>query len=796
MTTKKLILWLTIKMGGFGWRTSELLCYRYPQQLNRNGHRLDVIAILIVLAVCIWGCEQPGEPGPITPAVSVDEMATYVGGKSCVACHADQSDAWHESHHDLSMQAADAATVLGDFSNAEFTYNEVTSAFFQRGMEYWVRTDGLNGDIEEYQITHTFGVEPLQQYLVESAGGRRQALSIAWDSRPEHEGGQRWFHLYPSERVDHTDPLHWSGTFQNWNGTCAECHSTNLRKNFVLETDSYDTTFSSIDVDCEACHGPGSLHVVAPQEAPLQLGRDQSAQWLFSDEAVTAHRMPPLPDRRELETCAQCHSRRTQFGDEFEPGDAFLDGFRPALLDSTLYHADGQIQDEVYVYGSFLQSKMHAAGVSCSDCHDPHSTRLRLEGNGLCGQCHLENRYDDFEHHRHEVGLPGSYCVDCHMPATTYMVIDPRRDHSFRVPRPDLSLELEAPNACNLCHENESVGWASAAVAAWFPQGRSRMAHYGQALRAGRTWAANGGDALRATVADAAIPSIVRATAVNLLSRQVDDSTWGTIEQVLRGDDHLVQLAAIEALQNVSHEVRVKGAQPFLRHPRRALRMAAARVLLPARASLNEQGRDGLSAALAEYSEAQRFNSDRAEGLFNVGSVLFELGRAAEAQAVFGRVIEGTPTFIGAYINLADIHRTKGAETEARAVLERAVARNPQDAAGHFALGLSLVRAGSYDAAFVQLELAAKLSPDTPYYLYVIGIALHSNGERGRALAQLGRVHRRFPGHRDTLIALSTIHRDGGELELAAVYARRLLAVSPGDATARSLMEETMATPP
>jgi len=749
----------------------------------------QIAAILGVIAL-LNGCEQTAAP----PTSSIPDpqalVAAYVGGEQCAGCHLEQAGAWTNSHHDLAMQTASPTTILGDFNEAEFEYNGVVSDFFRRGEEYWVRTDGPDGELADFRVSHTFGVDPLQQYLVELPEGRLQSLSIAWDSRPNEAGGQRWFHLYPDDTVDATDPLHWTGTFQNWNSTCAECHSTNLQKNFSLPTDSYTTSFSSVDVDCEACHGPGSLHVASPEQESLPLAVDSEAQWLFTTGTTIAQRSPARSSQQELETCAQCHSRRSQLTDDYNPGDSFLDGFRPSLLDENLYHADGQIQDEVYVYGSFLQSRMHAAGVSCSDCHDPHTTELRVEGNALCGQCHLATTYDVTEHHRHERESAGSFCVDCHMPAQTYMVVDPRRDHSFRVPRPDLSVQLGSPNACSGCHVDESADWAATVVADWYPRGRNQDPHYGQALHAGRTWDADRGSLLLDVSLDPTLPAIVRATAVTLLSGQMDDAALDAVDEILREEEPILQLAALSALQSLPPQSRIGPAQRFLTHPLRALRITAAQLLLSVRADLSERRAADLDVAFEEYRQAQFFNSDRAEGLFNWGSSLAQLGRTQEAEEFFRQAIEREPVFVASYINLADLYRSTGAEEDAHELLVQAIANNPQDPAAHFALGLSLVRAGESDNAFTELERAADLAPASPYYQYVIGIALNSNGERNRAVEALQTVHGRFPGHRETLLALATIHRDGGEVSEASVYAQRLLELSPGDPTARGLLSE------
>ena len=158
------------------------------------------------------------------------EPAQFTGSAVCAGCHSSQTKLWSTSHHALAMQKATEATVLGDFANAKFEHFGVTTTFSRSGDKFIVRTDGPDGTLRDYQIAYTFGVYPLQQYLIEFPDGRIQALSIAWDARPQTEGGQRWFHLYPNEPIPHDDLLHWTGPYQNWNFGCAECHSTDVRQ--------------------------------------------------------------------------------------------------------------------------------------------------------------------------------------------------------------------------------------------------------------------------------------------------------------------------------------------------------------------------------------------------------------------------------------------------------------------------------------------------------------------------------------------------------------------------------------
>lgn len=747
---------------------------------------------LCVAFALLGACGQDREAPPASAAAP--PVATFVGGQVCAACHVEQAQSWAASHHALAMQRATSSTVRGDFGNTGLEHGTVRTRFFRRGDEFWVNTDDAQGNLRDFRIDFTFGVEPLQQYLVALEGGRYQALLTAWDTRSADAGGQRWFHLSPDEAVDHEDPLHWTGVYYNWNSSCAECHSTGLTKNLDTTNNSFATVWSSDSVDCEACHGPGSLHAAAPTTVRLGLPAVPRS-WVFAGGAGIAQRVPSGASTDEIEVCAQCHSRRTQLNDSHEPGDSFLDGFRPALLDPLLYHADGQILDEVYEYGSFLQSRMYAVGVTCTDCHDPHSGLLRATGNGLCGTCHAPSAFDTPEHHRHSAGDAGSQCVDCHMPERTYMVVDGRRDHSFRVPRPDLSTSLGVPNACTNCHEDRSVEWAASQVAAWFPGGRSGTFHYAQALHAGRTWAADRHSLLTRVIGDPEMPAMVRATAINLLAAQMDDSDIELIGRGVSDGAPLVQLAALEALQSVPVSRRIDFGQRFLSDAPIALRIAAARALLPAREGLSVARRGDLDRALAEYRATQQFNADRVESLLNLGNLAAESGAQGDAEAIYRRALETQPRFAPTYVNLADLYRQQGREREAEELLRRGIELEPGDPSLKHALGLSLVRSNRLDEALELLREASELGTAEPLYAYVYGVALHSSGARDAGLEELENVAESFPGYAPVLFALATMHRDAGGIETAREYARRLLDVSPGDSAARALAAELGAGP-
>ena len=384
-------------------------------------------------------------------------QATFVGRDACTKCHADEAASFHDSDHDKAMDIATDETVLGDFDNATLDHDDITSVMFRDGKKFMVRTDGPSGELEDFEVKYVFGVYPLQQYMVEfdrtpdmpaNEVSRLQVLRISWDSRDK-----RWFYLRPPDVADKLlpdDPLHWTGIAQRWQTMCADCHSTNLKRNFDSIENQYHTTFSEIDVSCEACHGPGSLHV--------ELANEKSFFWDRHHGYGLAKLKGPNPEP-QLQSCAPCHSRRGLLDEAFKPGDLFTDHYNLELMQASTYHADGQIKDEVYVYGSFIQSRMYHKGIRCTDCHDPHSLKLKHDGNETCTSCHQHSagKYDVPSHHHHAVGTPGAMCVNCHMPHTTYMDVDQRRDHSLRVPRPDLSVKLGTPNACSHCHVTDQL---------------------------------------------------------------------------------------------------------------------------------------------------------------------------------------------------------------------------------------------------------------------------------------------------------------------------------------------------
>ncbi len=696
---------------------------------------------------------------------------------------------WTGSHHDLAMQVADQDSVLGDFNDSAFVNYGVSTRFFTENGRFMVNAEGADGQMADFEIAYTFGVEPLQQYLVEFPGGRLQTLGVAWDTEQA-----RWFHLYPDERIGADDPLHWTGQLQNWNFMCAECHSTNLQKNFNLETDSYETRWDSVDVGCQACHGPGEAHVewANSREGETPPGEDRglTVDYAGSDAAY------------QVDSCAACHSRRRQVSASDRTGEPFLDHFLPeTLAREDLYHADGQILGEVYVYGSFLQSRMYGQGVVCSDCHNPHSLNLRFEGNALCGQCHdpaaavdrfetLEAKnYDSPEHHFHPVESAGAQCVNCHMAERTYMVVDPRRDHSFRIPRPDLSVTLGTPNACNDCHTGESAEWAAETVGGWYGPGRRRDPHYAEAFATGRAGDPEAGTRLIALSEDSGEPAIVRATALELLSAYGAEGR-AALTRGLQDTSPLVRASAVSGLEQSALDELLPTVTPLLRDPLRAVRMEAARVLAPAVASVTGSDREILAGALAEYEQVQLSLADTAAAHLNLGVIHNATGDTGRALDDYRTALEREPGFTPASINLANLLNGLGRNPEAEPVLIDAIAQNSEEGELYYSLGLLQAEMNRLAAATSNLERAADLLPGRPRVRYNYALALQRMDRRGEAEAQFLESYRVGPEDPSVVQALAIFYFQDARWEEALEWAERLVEMLPGEPGARLFLDE------
>ncbi|AQA17439.1 hypothetical protein BST95_03500 [Halioglobus japonicus] len=721
----------------------------------------------------------------------------FVGSDSCRSCHAEEHALWRGSHHDLAMQVANTETVLGDFDNASFEYNGITSRFYRDGDKFMVRTDNEQGELTDFEVAYVFGVYPLQQYLLPLDRGRLQALSIAWDARPGDEGGQRWYHLYPDEPILAGDPLHWTGPYQNWNTRCAECHSTDLKKNYDAKTRSFNTVYEEINVACEACHGPGGKHMqLAEKDAlanvhaggfPVDLA--QRGEWAFPEGENIARRSEPLDSRAQVDNCGRCHARRGTLGD-YHHGADLLDTHRLSLPQSPLYHYDGQILDEVYVYGSFLQSKMHQAGVVCSNCHEPHSAELRAPGNGVCAQCHKPAVYDSPDHHFHAADSAGAACANCHMPESTYMGVDPRRDHSMRVPRPDLSVVMGTPNACNQCHTDKNAEWTLNALRERGVQFHDTGSHPARSFALADQGDARALPALAQIANDPGQPAIWRATAMEALGQVGGREATQTMAALLYDDDAIIRTSTVRSLDFLSLQQRFQLLTPLLNDPITSVRLEVARQLggVPLDQIPPEQS-TALEKLFREYVAVMGEHADMPSAQLQLGVFYANRGDGPSAEKAYREALVLNPQLIPAYLNLADLLRSQQRDDEARTLLQKAIEIYPDSGAALYALGLLETRSGNSEKALEYLSQAARLETGGTRHRFVYAIALHDLGQPQQAIRELEKLLSAAPSDEQVLLALTNYNAEIGQKARAKAYAQKLVRLNPRNPTYQQLLQ-------
>ncbi|NVZ83960.1 tetratricopeptide repeat protein [Pseudomonas yamanorum] len=724
-----------------------------------------VIALLLLAMAGIWFFLQASTPrlpvaapAPVTQPVAVVPPATMVDEQQCQGCHQAQVKEWQGSHHQLAMQAATPETVPADFNDVSFSSEGETTRFSRRGDEFWVNTPGADGKAADFKVAYTFGIAPLQQYLIEVGDGRLQALGVAWDTQKN-----RWFHLYPGQGVNFKNPLHWSKPSQNANFMCVECHTTGYKRNFEAAKNSFDSQWNSLGVGCQACHGPASNHVAWAAKKSDLLHAGFAVNLKDKDATV------------ELETCARCHARRAPLGDGYTVGNRLMDDYLPSVLTRELYALDGKIKDEVFEHGSFAQSKMADKGVRCSDCHNPHSAELKAPGNGVCLQCHntagktpvptVDGRglqaknYDSPEHTRHAAGEPGSFCVDCHMPGKFYMGNDWRHDHSFSIPRP-----------------GDKVSEQFKLWSASEPEHAPRYAESMALIRGGQPGAAQ---ALYDQLARNNLPAIQRATLLAELPNYPSEQALKLATRELGNPAPQVRESAVRAISAfLPPPERVALYGPLLRDPVLAVRIIAARDLL----SASGQGLGpAWDKAIVEYENVQLSLLERAEANLNLAMLYQASGRGDKVEAQLRTALLRDPDFFPALVTLSQWLEANGRSQEARTLIADNLKQHPEAALLQHTQGLMLIRAGDTANAMPHLREAARLEPANPQYNYVLAVALHDSGHVDQACEQLEKLLALQPYNRNARLSLIQYYLENGKEPKAQVVMQSWKKLNPGD---------------
>ena len=705
----------------------------------------------------------------------------YIGSKRCVPCHLPEFNDWKDSDHFKSMSPASSDSVLGDFSDTVVQFQGVTSNFFRKGDQYYIDTLNQQGKQETFNIRFTFGYKPLQQYLVSTVNGHLQAFNVAWDSRNIEDGGQKWFHLRDNENITQESLFFWTKHFQNWNNRCAECHSTNVDKNYSPKNMVYQTTWSEINVACEACHGSAGEHVVRVESGeydPLNSGfkRDllQTANWFRSPkESVARHDSYDITKNQLaiLDTCGGCHSRRASLG-KSDHDKSFHDQFRLQTLDEELYFDDGQIKAEVFVMGSFMQSKMYNKGVTCANCHNSHSGKVLMNGNDLCLQCHSSEKFNRPKHHGHVEDSAGSQCVNCHMPSRTYMGVDDRRDHSFTLPRPNLSINTEVPNACTSCHLDRTNEWAIEFLST---KGQDQSF-----IEINEIWSKANAKMresdpivlteINAIISNGDLSKIKVATLLNQLALFPLSNVPEFLINGLKDKSPIVRRSAVSALKNVNLKEKTNLLFPLLTDPDLSVRNEIALLLVKEIDSIPNEFVSKVQFVLDEYKQTLLYNIDSPINLVALANFELLLGDHKQAEKHYLKALKIEPGYIPAILNIADYYRAQGNENEAGRWLLNAVNISENNAAAQHALGLHFIRINKIRRALKHLELATKSNGVQARYMYIYALALSNIGNKEESIDNLMVALIKWPNNFGLLTLLVSTLDDSGRSEETVKY--------------------------
>ena len=743
----------------------------------------------------------------------------YIGSDRCIQCHEGEYQQWQKSHHAKAMMLPQENNVLGDFDDKEVTFKEVITRFSSKDGHYFISTENALGQIETYQVAYTFGYHPLQQYLIDIGDGKLQAFDVAWDSRNKKEGGQRWFKLLPDENTAHDTQFHWTRQLQNWNSRCAQCHSTGLQEGYDPLKHQYKTSYAEVNVACESCHGEAKTHVnLMEQRESRVLQKDviQSSEsdvknFGFKDSGFknsgfkvnlkqtrTFHftntdfiaQAQGEKSNAQINACGGCHSLRQIIG-ELDPAHDYHDQYVQRLLDDPLYYADGQIQEEVFVLGSFMQSKMYQAGVTCTNCHNAHTGEVKAKDNTLCTQCHKADHYDNPKHHHHKEMTEAALCVSCHMPATTYMEVDDRRDHAFKMPDPVQSFLTDSPDVCLSCHKAQTSEWSANTIHQWPGQSNTKRNNTKRNNNYVDKYAlinakARKNDLLSLVNSVQYInndhnATIKRATLLSQTGNIPSRLTMETLLKHLSSEHAQIRRGAVSASRAIPLQTRWKTLKKHLNDPSASVRYEVANQLAAYSSIAQGEDKKVLDTLLQDYKQQLQRAQDMPAGQMQLSALALNQGDIEGAKNALNNALEIEPNYVPALLNLADLYRRMGNESQSKRLLERAVHVAPDFGSVQHAFGLYWVRKKQLKQALHYLEAATKTNDRSLQYFYVYAVAQESDGQINKAIETLKQANQLWPNQYNILMTLIQYLEKSGDTKQSLTYLSRLSAIAPGD---------------
>ncbi len=758
-----------------------------PLPNQRLSKQLLAAALLLVLVLGIlyWVTKKNNSvvvnPPAVTLAAPLPQaeklvFQEYAGSQSCRECHAALFEQWSKSNHGLAERP-----LRDDMDKAAFEpertiqHGTQTTEVRVKDGRHEVVSLGFENQQQPYEVERVIGNDPLRQYLVKAFGGRLQTLEASYDPHKNE-----WFNVYGNEDRKPGEWGHWTGRGMTWNTMCASCHNTRLRKNYDEATDSFHTSMAEMTVSCEACHGPLKAHVGWRKQYPNSKETDPTIK---------------KPTRNQtLDSCGACHARRSELTGDFKPGDNFFDHHALAIVDEgNLFHADGQVRDEDYELSSFLSSKMHTAGVSCADCHNPHTGKTILPGNDLCMRCHAAATpafpkapiINLAAHSFHQPQSTGSQCINCHMPQTVYMQRHSRHDHGFTIPDPLLTKQIGVPNACNRCHTDKDADWSLTATEKWYGAKMERPTRYrALTIAAARTGNPSAREGLMKLLQSETESGYWKASAVRLLDPfMTDRSVFPSVIGLASHADPLVRASvarSMEPLLVVNSPSARATVNQLLSDPIRSVRLAAAWSL---RSTLDEASPVG-----KELQQMLALNADQPSGQLQQGAYYFARNDGPNALLHYQKAAQWDPNSAPIRHELAVAYSTVGKPQEALHELQEAVRLEPNTAEYHFKLSLACNEVGDVEGTIRSLEQTVKLEPQYARAWYNLGLARNGKGDAAGAVSALRQGEQANPNDASIPYARATIHARLKQMDEAREAATKAVQIQPENQDALQLL--------
>ncbi len=753
-----------------------------PQLVVRSSFALVALGAMVMLSAVTPGCRKASEaPKPAANvAAAVAKPVPVPASTECRSCHEEIFKSWSNSHHALANRPVDLKADEDAFGTPrEFSAHGIDYRVeWKDGKPLFTEKRGATLPAETYIAEYVLGHTPLRQYVVPIGSGRFQAAELTYDPLKKE-----WFNVFNDERRQPTEWGHWRGRGMNWNSMCAHCHMTGYDKNYDPVSDTYSTTWREHGVGCAQCHALPADHAVT---APLKKSANPAGAAPNPADFVAKR-------QQAQETCAPCHARNELLTGSVRPGVPYNDHYRLTLpTDAAVFYPDGQMLDEDFNYTSLLTSRMGGkAGVTCLDCHDPHSgkTLLPVQNNALCLQCHSapgrQNApvIEPLAHSHHAAGSTGNQCVSCHMPTTVYMQRDPRHDHGFTKPDPLLTKELGIPNACNRCHTDKPVDWAIEHSERWYgPKLESRQRERARVIAAAQAHRPEAAEKLLKFIASEDVPAW-KAT-LTLLTRSYAETHPAVVESARAAtrDAHpLVRSAGTQVLAAIPREV--PALRPLLNDSSRLVRLDAA---WPLSSELPPD-----SAARKELDAYLAVSADQPAGRMRIGQDLFNRGRAAEAAVQLRKATEWDVNSAGMFDSLGMVLSELGQTDEAAGALWRAARLNPTEATPAFNAALAFAAARKLADAELAFRETVRRDPRYHRAWYNLGLLLAQTNRAPDGIAALQTAEQIAPQVADYPYARATLLWQRGDRAGAIAAARRALEADPAHVQARELVRQS-----